>query len=493
MLYKYVSIIVITLTLIVAADLKTEGGSVIRTSVLPIHITNVKDTVLLRVLEDEFRNFLDETGEFSVISRALMKEIMEEQEFQLSSLCDEATCLAEIGRIIGLSHIISVSVLQDKKEYYVVSAKLVDVQSAKIVHIGSERRKGDLYPTIKRILRNLASVLAGAPNKDHRQYLKEENMEMSEAVGKKEVALKRFKVSLLGNWNYPIQIFEPDAHSKKQKFFHQTEIVDEWSEPKKRLHYDVSMIGAFRLRNRLWLQTRVDVGGNHVEKNSASGEFESDTTLSDAEGEYRAVSDNNHASESHHYYRYFDFGLGLGFEIIQGNRFILSTNLVPEIGLVKFYQKEYTQSLTNSNFFVNNLYLGKQYHYSEEVRDIELKGLSMGGDMNLCGEFFIKPRISVTSLVGISWKAVPNLEGESTITLREVSANSGDPEQTVSEETTTEKAAFVKANWLRTGDYLRIDNPDTKTYDHTGDETEKWRHFKEFAHILYAIGITLYF
>lgn len=472
---------------------KIEAAESIRTSVLPIHITNVTDTVLLRVLEDEFRGFLDETGKFSVISRSLMKEIMEEKEFQMSSLCDEATCMAEIGRIIGLSHIVAVSVLMDKKDYYVVSAKLVDVQTARVVEIGTERRKGDLYPTIKRILRNLASVLAGEPNKDHRQYLKEEDLEMSEAIGKKEVQLKRFKVSLLGNWNYPIAIFEPDASAKKQRYFDTTDIVDEWSLPKKKLHYDLTLAGGFRLKSRLWLQSRIGFGSSQTIKHGAGGEFESDTTITDNEGSYRMISAHDIESEFHSYYRYFDFGIGLGFEVIRSNRFVLSANAVPEIGVVKYYQREYTTALSNANAFQNGLFLGKILEYSEEIRDVELSGLAMGGDMNLCGEFFIKPRISITSLAGLSWKAVPNLEGESTITRKEISANSGDPEQKVVNETTTEKAAFMKGNWLRTGDYLRIENPDNKTYDHTGNETEKWRHFKEFAHIIYAIGVTVYF
>ncbi|MBF0433628.1 MAG: hypothetical protein HQK83_20280, partial [Fibrobacteria bacterium] len=53
------------------------------------------------VITDRLRTELFKTGSFTVLERDKMKEILEEQKFQVSG-CISSECLVEIGQLLGV-------------------------------------------------------------------------------------------------------------------------------------------------------------------------------------------------------------------------------------------------------------------------------------------------------------------------------------------------------------------------------------------------------
>lgn len=470
----------------------TVDSSQMRVSVLPIQTINVSDTSTLRILENDFRHFLAETGAFSVLSRDLMQAIFEEQKFQMSEQCMNETCIAEAGKVMGLSEIIAVTITEDGK-LFTVSAKLVNVHTSKVIRVGSERRKGEFYSTGKRILRNLASVLAGSPNKDHQLYMSEENRDLSVEIEKQEVKLKRFKLTALGNFTYPIQIIEPDRDEAIQKYYDTSSTTVEWSTPPTKGSFSGSISAAFRIKNRLWLMTSVYGGKSATTKGGAKTSHEIDTTISDDVTSVRMFGTDDYTAETYQNYGYIDLGVGVAVDIITSNRFILGMSLSPKIGFLKYYQTGYYTSFTSSTAFVDGMYLGKINIKNEEIYDSEIQGVTFGADLKLNGDFFLTKRISITPSIGFDWKLAPSLKGETNVQKQTVEVSSIDPDEKMTSENYTENATTVLGDWLGTGEYIRITNPDTKEVDPNGNVIHKQKHYKEFAHILFSIGMTFYF
>jgi TolB-like protein len=100
-------------------------------SVLPLESKDINPS-LLPLLTDEFRKGLDETGTFKVMERDMMEKIMKEQAFQMTGAVDEAY-MVKVGKIVGVSRIVSGSIVKTGEGTYAVSVKMVDVESGSIL------------------------------------------------------------------------------------------------------------------------------------------------------------------------------------------------------------------------------------------------------------------------------------------------------------------------------------------------------------------------
>ncbi|MBC8278603.1 MAG: hypothetical protein H8E46_10260 [FCB group bacterium] len=92
--------------------------------------------VLAKTITEKLYDELFHRGVYRVVARNDMQSIFKEQGFQLSGACDDASCLVEIGRVLGAEFIAGGSVSQ-VDEYFTVTVRVIDVESSQVVSSSS--------------------------------------------------------------------------------------------------------------------------------------------------------------------------------------------------------------------------------------------------------------------------------------------------------------------------------------------------------------------
>lgn len=90
------------------------------------------DPVYAVALADKVKTELTASGAFQVLERAAMDQILMEQGFQQSGVCDGSACLVEAGRLLGVDQMVGGS-LSKAGETFVAVLSLVDVETGKIL------------------------------------------------------------------------------------------------------------------------------------------------------------------------------------------------------------------------------------------------------------------------------------------------------------------------------------------------------------------------
>lgn len=111
-------------------------------------------------LTDRLRAELFNTSKFDVMEREQVDEILKEQGFQQTGLCDEASCLVEVGQLIGVKYMVGGSVSKIGN-LFSVSARIIEVGTGKIVRTATVDRKGNLEKVLKENMQDIARCLAG--------------------------------------------------------------------------------------------------------------------------------------------------------------------------------------------------------------------------------------------------------------------------------------------------------------------------------------------
>ncbi|MBL8027345.1 MAG: DUF2380 domain-containing protein, partial [Fibrobacteres bacterium] len=111
-------------------------------------------------LSDRLRSELFNTGRFDVMEREQMEEILKEQGFQQSGVCDEASCLVQVGQLVGVTLMVGGSVTRIG-DLYSVSARIIDVRSGRIIRTATADVKGNLETVLQETLQDVSRSLAG--------------------------------------------------------------------------------------------------------------------------------------------------------------------------------------------------------------------------------------------------------------------------------------------------------------------------------------------
>ena len=109
-------------------------------------------------LSDRLRLELFKTMSFTVVERAMMEQILKEQGFQQSG-CTTNECIVEVGRLIGVEQIAGGSISKIGSTYS-VSARLVSVETGKILKTATYDFRGEIDDLLVSGMRQIAVKLA---------------------------------------------------------------------------------------------------------------------------------------------------------------------------------------------------------------------------------------------------------------------------------------------------------------------------------------------
>jgi len=108
-------------------------------------------------LTDRFRDEIFKIGDYSLIERELMENILNEQNFQQSG-CESDECVVEVGNILGVQQIVGGSIGK-VGDVFSVSVRIIDVESGKVLNIANYDHVGELEYLLTSGMKSVAKDL----------------------------------------------------------------------------------------------------------------------------------------------------------------------------------------------------------------------------------------------------------------------------------------------------------------------------------------------
>ena len=112
------------------------------------------------LLTDALRAEMFKYEKFKVMNRENMQEIMGEQVFQASGVCDDNACYVEMGEVLGVEKIVAGSIGKLGNTYS-LTIKMIDVETSENDKIITDRKKcseDDLFIMIENSVKELAGL-----------------------------------------------------------------------------------------------------------------------------------------------------------------------------------------------------------------------------------------------------------------------------------------------------------------------------------------------
>lgn len=110
-------------------------------------------------LSDAFTTQLVKTGEFNVIDRNRLRQILQEQGFQQSEACSAVECVVEAGKILKVEQMF-VGNIGKVGRTYSVNLQVVSVSTAQITVTSSRQHQGDIDELLTTIIPEMADEMA---------------------------------------------------------------------------------------------------------------------------------------------------------------------------------------------------------------------------------------------------------------------------------------------------------------------------------------------
>jgi hypothetical protein len=436
-------------------------------TVLPIASSILNEDTRL-FLTDQFRQYLRATDSFAVMTRDLMKEILNEQEFQMSESCDQTSCMVQVGKLVGAQAIISLVVIENKKRCYSASCKMISVESGEIIAQATETRTGEKIATIERMLRNIAGAIAGKPTKDHLEFLAERDK-----ISKKQ--LQRFKMALYTQGSLPIRIVTDDPYIPRQKFYDKDTSIHKWGLPEKEFNYGFGLGFSMKLNERIWLKSQFS-----LDRSNESREFIVwDETLENVNIHHTSNTGINHML--------FDLSLGLETILFKNTHFQFTVTTMPLAGYGRKWLSSTDTITVKTKNTSENEYTGQTTEYLFQNSKTIVDGFITGGDIGVTSSFNFGKNWSFDISLNTRCIIAPELQGNTKVSQRTVTFSLLHPNGSVSDSTYSYRAAAVKGNFLGTGEYITIRNPDEKTV------VPYKKSIYEFSALTLRIGFSYYF
>lgn len=443
-------------------------------SVLPIISTFLDDDSRL-YLADTFRQYLRDSDSFTVMTRRFMKEILTEQEFQMSESCDQTSCMVRLGKLVGAQSIVSLIIIKNGRRCYSASCKLISVETGEIVAQAMETRTGEKYATIERMLRNIAFAIAGKPTKDHTMFLSEQ-----EKISEKRA--QKFKTMLHIQGSLPILILTEDPNIPRQKFYDTDTTIRAWGLPEKEFNYGLGCGFSMKLHEKVWLRSLLSFN-----QSSECREFISwDETLEDKH--------LNTISHMGIYHMMADVSLGLEMVLFKSSRFQFSFTTMPLAGYGKKCFSSNDTTIVTAKEINENQYTGQTTLYRYTNSETLVDGFITGGDIGVSSSLHLKTNWSFDISLNTRCILAPELQGETAVRQKSIMFSPLHPNGEVSDSTWSYRSAAVQGDFLGTGEFIKIGNPDEKiSTDNEHSNIPYRKSIFEFSAVELRIGISYYF
>lgn len=113
---------------------------------------------------DALTTKLHSSSVYAVIERSQINQILREQAFQQSGVCDQPKCAIELGKLLGANKLIFGSVGLISNQAF-ANLRIVDVETGSIDKSYSNLRKGDFSELMSEIASDAAGELTGLASK----------------------------------------------------------------------------------------------------------------------------------------------------------------------------------------------------------------------------------------------------------------------------------------------------------------------------------------
>ena len=141
----------------VISAVKSSGSSISGfIAVLEFEGNNISSAEV-RALTDRLRSELVTIGQFTIIERGKMDEVLKEQAFQQTG-CVSSECAVEVGKLLGVENIITGSISR-VGTIYSVSARAFSVGSGEIIKTAVYDHSGDIGGLLTQGMRKVAEEL----------------------------------------------------------------------------------------------------------------------------------------------------------------------------------------------------------------------------------------------------------------------------------------------------------------------------------------------
>jgi formylglycine-generating enzyme required for sulfatase activity len=111
-------------------------------------------------LSDRLREELLRTGRYTLVDRSQIDAVLSEQALQQTG-CTEQECAVRVGQILGVRKIVAGKVIRVSSETWMVSAIMVDVETAQTTKAESLRHMGGFFTLMDVAIAALAGKLTG--------------------------------------------------------------------------------------------------------------------------------------------------------------------------------------------------------------------------------------------------------------------------------------------------------------------------------------------
>jgi TolB-like protein len=124
-------------------------------------VTASEAVALTDALRSEIvRSKVVKNGTYEVMERAQMDEILKEQGFQQTGVCDEANCAVEMGRVLAVKFMLLGNVGK-VGQTFTMNLRLVDVQTGKIIRDITEFHSGTTDDLLVKVVPIVAGKIMG--------------------------------------------------------------------------------------------------------------------------------------------------------------------------------------------------------------------------------------------------------------------------------------------------------------------------------------------
>jgi TolB-like protein len=112
-------------------------------------------------MTDRLREELLKTGNYTMVDRSQMEAVLNEQALQQAG-CTSQECAVQVGQVLGVREIVTGRVTKITEEQWLVSAQMIDVETAETLRAESLRHRGDFFTMMDVTIVTLATKLSGA-------------------------------------------------------------------------------------------------------------------------------------------------------------------------------------------------------------------------------------------------------------------------------------------------------------------------------------------